>query len=101
MVKLNVMYGHPTDPDAFEKHYAEVHVPLAQKIPGVANFEAAKVVGAPDGSKADFYRTAELWFEDEAAMGAAMGSPEGKATQEDIGNFASGGATVFVSAVEG
>src|SRR4051794_32212279 len=35
MVKAVVLYGHPEDPDAFERHYAETHTPLAEAIPGL------------------------------------------------------------------
>jgi uncharacterized protein (TIGR02118 family) len=39
MVKLVVMYGHPTDPEAFEANYAEKHLPTAAKIKGVSRLE--------------------------------------------------------------
>ena len=29
MIKATVLYGHPTDSDAFEKYYAETHTPIA------------------------------------------------------------------------
>jgi uncharacterized protein (TIGR02118 family) len=99
-VKLSVQYGHPTDTEAFEKYYAETHLPLASKMSGFSNLELAKVVGAPDGSKPDFYRTAEIWWDSEADMQATLGSPEGQATVADIPNFATGGVSVFISAVE-
>jgi uncharacterized protein (TIGR02118 family) len=35
MFTVMVMYGQPTDADAFEKHYQERHVPLAAKIPNM------------------------------------------------------------------
>jgi uncharacterized protein (TIGR02118 family) len=100
MVKLTVLYGHPADPQAFEKYYATTHMPLVAKISGVARTEKAKVVGAPDGGKPAFYRMFEFWFENEEAMRRAMGSPEGKAAVEDLPKFATGGVTVLVSAVE-
>jgi len=28
-VKLVVLYTHPADPDAFDKHYLATHMPLA------------------------------------------------------------------------
>ena len=49
MVKLIVLYGHPTDPAAFEKYYTDVHMPIAAQIEGV-QIELAKVKEAPDGS---------------------------------------------------
>ncbi|PJN95729.1 hypothetical protein CNY89_06780 [Amaricoccus sp. HAR-UPW-R2A-40] len=34
MIKLTALYGHPTDPDAFETYYAKTHMPLVAKMPG-------------------------------------------------------------------
>jgi uncharacterized protein (TIGR02118 family) len=42
----------------------------------------------------------EAWFESEAALGAAMGSPEGKAVVADLANFATGRMSILISAVE-
>jgi uncharacterized protein (TIGR02118 family) len=100
MLKAVLMYGPPTSVIAFEHHYQETHLPLAAKIPGVQRIESAKVVATPDGSKPTYYRVAELYVENEEALQAAMGSPEGQAMMADIPNFASGGATVVVCAVE-
>ena len=30
-----VLWGTPQDPDFFERHYREIHVPLVKKLPGV------------------------------------------------------------------
>jgi uncharacterized protein (TIGR02118 family) len=98
-IKLSVQYGHPTDPEAFEKYYAETHIPLASTMTGFTNIELAKVVATPDGSALPFYRTAELWWDSEEDMQKTLGSPEGQATVADIANFATGGATVFISAI--
>jgi len=98
--KLTVLYGHPTNPAAFEKYYAEVHLPLADKITGYLRAELSKGLGGPDGAKPAFYRAAEFWFESAAAMQACFDSPEGKATAADLANFATGGVTLFLSEVE-
>lgn len=100
MIKLTVLYGHPTDPEAFEEYYSGTHMPIVATMSGIEKAETAKVVGTADGKPADFYRIADLYFADQDAMGAAMGSPEGQATTADIGNFATGGATVFISVVD-
>ena len=100
MIKLTALYGHPTDPAAFEKYYAATHMPLVMKMSGVLRHEKAKVVGTPTGDKPPYHRMFEVWFESEAAMAAAMGSPEGKAMVADLANFATGGVTILISAVE-
>jgi uncharacterized protein (TIGR02118 family) len=96
MVKLVVAYGTPTDPDAFDRHYAETHTPIVHKIPNLKRFEAGKVLGTPDGSPAPYYWIAELLFDDMASLQAALGSPEGQAASGDVPNFASGGATLML-----
>jgi uncharacterized protein (TIGR02118 family) len=99
MVKLVVAYGQPEDPAAFDEHYRSVHVPLAEKIPGVQRFEHGKVVGTPDGSAAPYYFIAELSFADMDALQAGMGSEEGQATANDVPGFASGGVTMMIAQI--
>lgn len=99
-IKINVQYGHPTDPDAFEKYYAETHLPMAATMTGFTRFEAGKVIGTPDGTPSDVYRIAEIWWDSPDDMQKTMGSPEGQATVADIANFATGGVNVFISTVD-
>lgn len=99
MVKLVVMYGHPENPAAFEKYYAETHLPIAGQIGGVAKVEIAKFVGTPDGSQASQYRMAEVYFDSMESLQKNMGSPEGVAAVSDIPNFATGGVDVSVAEV--
>jgi uncharacterized protein (TIGR02118 family) len=100
MLKVTVLYGHPTDPASFEKYYAETHMPLVAKIPGGARTEKAKVVATPDGSKPAYHRIFEFWFDSQEQMQASLGSPEGQAAVGDLPNFAMGGVTVLISEVE-
>src|SRR5512142_1585348 len=97
MVKLVVAYGAPENPEAFDQHYADKHIPLVEKIPNLRRFEAGKVLGTPDGSPAPYYFIAELWFDDPDQLQAAMQSAEGQAAGADVGNFASGGATLMIA----
>jgi uncharacterized protein (TIGR02118 family) len=41
MAQLVVMYKTPRDAAAFDKHYAEKHIPIAKKIPGVRKYKSA------------------------------------------------------------
>jgi uncharacterized protein (TIGR02118 family) len=97
--RLIVQYGQPTDPAAFDKHYREVHAGLAQAIPGVVRFD----VGHPqplDPSSPAPYLIAQLDFESAEAFAAGMGSEAGQAAGADVGNFATGGATMASYDVE-
>lgn len=99
MVKLIVLYSKPEDPAAFDKHYAEVHGPLAKKMPGLKKFELGRVTGSPMGEPR-YYLTAELYFDDEAALNAAFASPEGKASAKDVMGFAGKIVHMMVAKVE-
>jgi len=99
MVKLTVLYGQPKSPEAFEKYYAETHMPIAAKMQGVCRIELSKVTGTADGSAPAFYRLADLYFDDVDHMKRVMATPEGKATVADLANFATGGVTTLVSNV--
>ena len=100
MIKLTVLYGHPSDPAAFDAYYRQTHVPLVKQIPGLQRFELARVQGTPDGSPAAYYQIAELCFEDMAAFGGGMGGPQGQAAANDVPNFASGGATLLITELQ-
>lgn len=101
MIKLTVLYGHPTDSAAFEDYYKNTHMPKAEKMTGFSNSELTKFISAPDGGKPALFRMAEFWFSDKDAMQKTLESPEGQATANDISNFATGGATLLVGEVTG
>lgn len=73
-----MIYGHPTDAEAFEEYYAKTHMPQAGKMQGYEKRELTKFISAPDGSKAEHYRMAEFWFNSPEAMQETMSSPEGR-----------------------
>jgi len=100
MYKLTVLYGHPTDVETFETYYREKHLPLAGTMEGVDKQELTKLLGTPDGKKADYYRMAELYFSSVEQMQETMGSEEGQATVNDLSNFATGGVNVIVGITE-
>ncbi len=100
MFKFTVLYGHPTDPNAFEEYYAKTHMPIASKIRGATRVELTRFTSAPDGSRPAFYRMAEFLFENEQQMGRTMSSPEAKAAVDDLRNFATGGVTVMIGTVQ-
>jgi uncharacterized protein (TIGR02118 family) len=75
--------------DEFQRYWRETHGPIAGRIPGLRRYVQCHT--APEtyaGSRAPgFDGAAELWFDDLAAMRAAMGSPEVQAALEDEKNF--------------
>jgi uncharacterized protein (TIGR02118 family) len=99
-VKLMVLYTHPDDAEAFEQHYFDTHMPLARAIPGLDRVETGKFAAALDGGENSFYRHAELYFADDAAMSAAFGSPQGQATAADYAQIAPPGSRMFVANID-
>ncbi len=100
MVKLLVLYGHPTDPAAFDKYYQEAHIPLAKRMQGLKKWTIGKVLGAPGGQPSPFYYVAELYMESREDFEALLASPEGQAAVADVPNYATGGVTFLYSEVE-
>ncbi|MGV8873336.1 MAG: EthD family reductase [Rhodococcus sp. (in: high G+C Gram-positive bacteria)] len=92
--RVAVCYSQPEDTAAFDKHYTEVHAPLARVIPGLTDFTFGKAKST-DGSEPPYYAIASLYFPDEATMKSGLSSPEMGAAAADLSNFASGGVTLF------
>ncbi len=99
-VKLVVLYTQPENPEEFERHYTEQHVPLVHKVPGLQQFDAARFLAAGDNGELSYYRIAELTFADQEALQAALASDEGQATAADYGKIAPPGSRLLVAAVD-
>ncbi|MEN3302349.1 EthD family reductase [Pseudonocardia sp.] len=95
-VTLTVLYNPPADPATFDKHYDDVHAPLAAKISGLESFTLVRPGPGPDGSAPQYHLIATLTFPSQEAMAEAMASPEGRAATDDLPNFAMAGATMLV-----
>lgn len=87
MVKLVAVFKKPADLTSFEEHYEKVLLPLISKMPGMKRLEISRVTGAPM-SQPQFYRMAEMYFEDQKALNAAVISQEGMAAAKDLMGFA-------------
>ena len=96
MATLLVLYKTPNDPAAFDRHYTEIHIPLANRIPGLRSYRVSKGgVGTPAGPS-DIHLVATLTFESLAAIQAGLGSPEGAAAAGDLANFAGAGVDLYM-----
>src|SRR5205823_8652141 len=89
-----VLYNQPTDTAAFEKYYAEKHVPLfashAQEI-GVTRVELIRFSPSADGKPALVYREADLRWDSREARDKGMATAGFKAVAGDLPVFATGG----------
>lgn len=100
-VKLTVVYGTPEDADTFDKHYNEVHMPIVERWPGIERAEVAKVTGGPLGSASPYHVITEIYFADEDALNAALGSDAGREAGKDFMQIAPPGSFMAVSEVVG
>ena len=94
MAQLVVIYKTPKDPAAFDKHYADTHIPLAKKLPGLRKYQISQGPVVSPAGPSGVHLIATLSFDNMAAIQAAFGSAEGKAATGDLANFATGGADV-------
>ncbi len=94
-----VLYNQPKDTAAFEKYYAEKHVPLfashAQEI-GVTRVELIRFSPSADGKPAPVYREADLRWDSREARDKGMATAGFKAVAGDLPVFATGGFTVLL-----
>jgi uncharacterized protein (TIGR02118 family) len=73
-------YETPADPEAFDRHYRQIHIPLLRQLPGLRQYtgrDVAALRGAP------CYLIAELEWETMDELRAAFASPAGRATAAD------------------
>jgi uncharacterized protein (TIGR02118 family) len=88
MTRVLVLYAQPSDSTAFERYYFDTHVPIAKKIPGLRSYQVStRSPGVIAGDQPPYLVT-ELSFDNEAAVQAALKSPEGQATASDLAKFA-------------
>ncbi len=99
-VKLSVVYDNPTDPEAFEKYYTDVHLPLVAKVPNIRRAETAKIFPKEDGSPTPAYRLAELYFDDYETASASIASPEGQAALADAKQLGSAGVKFLLCNID-
>ena len=81
---LIVFYKAPSDPEKFDKYYFETHIPLVQKIPGLAKVEVSRFTE----ENAPYHLMAALYFNSREERDAGLSSPEGQAAAADLSNFA-------------
>ena len=94
MAIATVIYKQPKDTAAFEKYYAETHVPLVaanQQEIGFTKAELTKFESNLDGSAPALYRQAELYFPSMDALKKGTATPGFKKVAGDLPNFATGG----------
>jgi uncharacterized protein (TIGR02118 family) len=87
MVRFIVLYDQPEDAEAFDRHYREVHIPLAKKLPGLRRYTISRNARSVRGGD-PYYLVAELDWDDIEALQRDLRSPEGQATAADVEELA-------------
>lgn len=93
MYRLTVLYGHPTDPAAFDRYYFETHIPIAKQMQGLRGWTVGKCEANDPDQQPPYYMIVGLYGDSRAHIESILASPEGQATVADVPNFATGGAT--------
>ena len=96
MVRLMALYKEPDDPDAFMRHYEEVHMPLVKRTPGLKTIVVNRVTANLTGGPSPYFMIAEMHYPNQEAFDAAMESVENRAAGEDLMSFAKGLVTLLV-----
>ena len=100
--KLIVIYPTPKDVAAFERAYADEHLPMAAPIfdaAGATRAVLTKIEGAT-GTTAPFHRIAEIHFPSLAALNACAASQAGRDALADASRISSGGPPIVLIATE-
>jgi len=87
MVRFLALYDKPDDPDAFDRHYREVHIPLAKKLPRLRRYTISRDP-APTRDGQAYYLIAELDWDDMTDLQHAFQTPEGRACADDVATLA-------------
>ena len=94
MHMLMAIYGRPADPAAFKAHYEAVHLPIAERLPGVVDvvhtFDVTDVTGG------DAFCVFTAVFRSRADLEAAMASEIGQELERDVPNYATGGIRLLI-----
>jgi uncharacterized protein (TIGR02118 family) len=84
-VKLVVLYTQPDDPDVFEQHYRDQHMPLVHALPGLQKVETGRIIAEADGGD---------------ALDTALGSKHGQAASADYAKIAPPGSRILVQSLD-
>lgn len=83
MARMIAIYKTPKDTNAFDKHYFDIHIPLAKTLPGLIKYDVGRghiisITGHPN-----VYCIGTLHFENMDALKTAFSSPQGQACAAD------------------
>ena len=88
MIRFLVIYPEPTDPVTFDRHYHEVHLPLARQLPGLRSYKVSRNTPSSIRGDGSYYLVAELEWDDMDTLRANFASPLGQELARDVDRLA-------------
>jgi uncharacterized protein (TIGR02118 family) len=79
------LYEAPADPEAFDRHYHQTHVPLLRELPGLRRFAISRDITTLHGIA--YHLVAELEWDTMDELQAAFASAQGRATAADAAHL--------------
>jgi uncharacterized protein (TIGR02118 family) len=96
MPRLIALYNAPADPEAFDTHYRDVHAPIIRRYPSLRELRLSSPKGVA-GQAAPYYLMAEMVFDSDEDLEAALTSDAGRESAKDLRNFAQSGVDLFIA----
>jgi uncharacterized protein (TIGR02118 family) len=87
MVRFLILYQQPSDVRAFDRHYDDVHVPLAKRLPELRSYTLSRNPSGVRGPE-PYYQIAELDWDDLDALQRDFASPLGREIARDVDRLA-------------
>jgi uncharacterized protein (TIGR02118 family) len=78
-----VIYRTPADREAFDKHYFDVHIPMAKRLPGLRSYHVSKAPIVAVAGWKDVYLIGTLHFDSLAAIQSAFATELGRECAAD------------------
>ena len=78
MARMIAIYKTPKDTVAFDKHYFEIHIPMAKKLPGLIKYDVGRMPIISTTGHTDIYCIGTLHFESLEAIKTAFASSQGQ-----------------------
>ena len=88
MAKMVVIYERPDDVAAFERHYYDIHIPMAKKLPGLISYDVSVGPIVSPAAPSTAWLVGTLHFDSLAAITEAFASDVGKECAADRRNYA-------------
>ena len=96
MPRLIALYENPKNPEAFDTHYRDVHMPILRRYPNIRDVRVTSPQGVA-GRAAPYYLMAEMAFDSDEDLQEALTSEAGAESASDLRNFAESGVSLFIA----